>query len=171
MKSQPFFPEYLKGKDIWLLWKLEENAKGKATKIPYNALTGGRGSAADPSTWCSFKEASEKYKAGSYSGLGIGISEADGLVFIDIDHCVDAEHRINEQASEILKPFLGRTYCEISQSGTGIHIVALGSIPGSFKNTKRGVEIYNKDRYMCITGNSILRRILIANSLGKSTGR
>lgn len=155
IKTYNYIPTLFKDSKCWVLWKLESDAKGRQTKVPYSALHDGRASSTDPASWSDLDTAVEKYKSGSFSGLGIVLSESAGLVFIDLDHCILDDGSITETASEILSLFNGKTYCELSQSGTGIHIVALGQIPKSFKNSKADVEMYAKGRYMALTGKAI----------------
>ncbi len=149
------FPETLKNKPIWVLWRLEERDGSKPTKVPYSPNYNGRAKSNDPDTWDTYARAEYKLNQskGYYQGLGIGISQEQGLIFIDIDHCI-SNGRLSEIAEEALSVFSNQ-YAEISQSGSGIHILALGTIPKSFKNSKNGVEIYCDKRFCSLTGNRL----------------
>ena len=48
-------------------------------------------------------------------------------------------------------------FIEVSQSGRGLHILALGEIPKSFKNSQNGVEMYNDRRFVSMTGRTVGR--------------
>lgn len=149
------YPESLKALPIWTLWRLEPDRKGRQTKIPYSPHYDGRASSTNPKTWGTFDEAVRKNESrpGYYNGIALIISKDYDLVFIDIDHCVDADGVLNETASDIVGSF-GEQYMEFSQSGTGIHIIARGSIPKSFKNSQNGVEMYGDKRFVALTGNA-----------------
>ena len=151
-KHDPFFPNTLQALDNWVVWK-RETRDGKATKIPYSR-TGHKAASNNIQTWCSFAEITEYYsrKKDIYNGLGFMIS--DGIVFVDVDHCISYDGAIDERGKDILAAF-PESYAEISQSGRGIHIFTRGEIPKSFNNRKTGVEMYNFGRFCAITGNAI----------------
>ena len=158
MKNKTYYPETLKTLPIWILWRLESDPKGRATKVPYSAQYNGRASSTNPASWGTFNQAAYKYKSRPeyYSGIAIVISKDYGLVFIDIDHCVDEDGVFTDTAVDIINSF-GPQYIEYSQSGTGIHIITKGTIPKSFKNSGRGVEMYNDKRFCALTGNVLLK--------------
>lgn len=153
-----YYPETLKDLPIWALWRLEADQKDRQTKVPYSPHYDGRASSTNPKTWGTFDQAVNKYRSrpGYYNGISLIISKDYGLVFIDIDHCVDEDGVLNETASDIIGSF-GSQFMEFSQSGTGIHIIAKGTIPKSFKNTKNGVEMYADKRFCALTGNVLFK--------------
>jgi len=65
-----------------------------------------------------------------------------------LDDCRNSETgELEEWAEKIVEAFGG--YAEISQSGTGVHIIVKGKAP----NKKRGkVEAYSSERYFAMTG-------------------
>src|SRR5947209_12378650 len=71
------------------------------------------------------------------------------LVFLDLDHCVskDTGEIIDPQEAAIVKSL--NSYTEISPSGTGVHVLAYGSLPG--KNFHTAIEMYATDRFATIT--------------------
>ena len=154
MRNDRYYPETLKDLPIWTLWRLEQDPKGRQTKIPYSPHYNGKASSTDPATWGTFDQAVKKYdsRPNYYNGIAIVISKDYGLVFIDIDHCVDQDGVFSEAAIDIIESF-GPQYIEYSQSGTGIHIIAKGTIPKSFKNSRNGIEMYNNARFCSLTGN------------------
>lgn len=154
--NQLYFPNNLKELPVWILWKLEPDEKGRLTKVPYSANYNGKASSTDSSTWTSFEKAIAKYETqrDEYNGVGIVVSEKYRIVFIDIDHCIH-DGTLDSRANDILGAFNGITFAEYSQSGTGIHILALGEAPRSFKNSTLNVEMYVNSRFCAMTGNAV----------------
>lgn len=144
-----FIPEALKKLNNWCLWKLETR-EGRTTKVPYSR-TGHKASSTNIKTWSPFETIMDYYsmKKNLYNGLGFMI--ADGLVFIDCDHCRNYDGSLDERGKDVLSAF-PESYAEISQSGQGIHILTRGSIPKCFNNRKYGVEMYNFGRFVALTG-------------------
>ena len=145
-------PYALRDKPIFVGWKFEYFDKNgaplqKPAKMPYNAKTGGRAMPNNESTWSDFDtvlKGVEKYKL---DGVGVMFGKAH-LVGIDIDHCIDENGKISDMAKDIIETV--NSYTEISPSGTGIHILAYGSIPESRKLPH--IEVYDKTRYITLTG-------------------
>lgn len=156
MKNNKYYPESLKKLPIWALWRLEPDEKGRDTKVPYSPHYNGRASSVNPKTWGTFYQADKKFESrpGYYNGLALVISKEYKLIFIDIDHCIDEDGTFSETAIDIVEAFEGQ-FVELSQSGTGIHIITMGIIPKSFKNSRNGVEMYADKRFCSLTGNAI----------------
>ena len=150
------YPETLKKLPIWSMWRIEPNEKGKPTKVHYSPHYNGKAKSNTPNTWGTFAKAESKFNANKsfYNGLGVGISLEHGLIFIDLDHCKNEDGTFSEIAEEALSLFSNQ-YIELSQSGSGIHILTKGKIPKSFKNSKNGVEIYSEKRFCSLTGNRL----------------
>lgn len=153
--TQFFIPEGLKRFDNWVLWRTEEHS-GRLTKVPYSACYNGKASSTNPSTWTDFDSARITYREhiNHYKGIGFVISLDTGVIFIDIDDCIKEDGTLDNRAIDILNT-LGITFCEVSQSGSGLHLFAIGTIPKSFKNPHNGIEMYNCARYCAITGNAL----------------
>ena len=154
------FPESLKCLPIWILWKLELDKNGRSTKVPYSANYDGRASSINENTWSTYKKTVAKYEshASEYDGIGIMISPKYQLIFIDIDHCITSEDgvtKISPVAEDIVNT-ANNQFVELSQSGTGLHILAFGSIEKSFKNSKNGVEMYREKRFVAMTGKAVV---------------
>lgn len=151
-----FFPDSLTKLPIWILWRLEPDKSGRITKVPYSGRYDGRASSTDPLTWTTFDRVVDKLQKNRafYKGIGVGVRKSDRLIFIDVDHCVDENGDLSEIAQDIVNHLPGQ-FMEISQSGSGLHIFALGEIPRNFKNSKNGVEMYADKRFCSMTGNSI----------------
>lgn len=140
-----YVPETMKHYRSWVLWKLED---GK--KIPYSALYDGLASSTNPKTWSSYESAVTKLQHTDCNGLGFVFEEDSGLVFIDLDNCVNECGDLSGFAEDIIKLFPD-TYIEYSQSETGLHIVCKGIIPRAYKSAE--IELYSSGRYMAFTGN------------------
>jgi putative DNA primase/helicase len=140
-------PEELRQRRQWVVWKLEER-DGKPTKVPYIAGGSGKASSTDSLTWRSFEEAVQALKTGRYNGIGFVFSSGDPFAGVDLDDCRDPETgELEEWAAKIVEAF--GSYAEVSQSGTGVHIIVMGKAP----NKKRGkVEAYSSERYFTMTG-------------------
>lgn len=150
------FPDSLIRRPIWILWKLEPDQKGRLTKVPYSGKYNGRASSSNSNTWATFDCVMRKLErtGDEYDGVGICIHKSDRLIFIDVDHAINEEGHINEIGTDIINHMAGQ-FVEISQSGSGLHILTLGEIPKSFKNSKNGVEMYNEKRFVAMTGKAL----------------
>lgn len=158
MLSFEQFPEELKQIPHWILWRKEiRQGEKKPTKVPYSAVYNGKAKSTEPKSWTTFEKALQALNNNpeQFSGLGFVFSEDDPFVFIDCDNCVNAEGELTETASEILDAFSG-CYAELSQSGSGIHVIVKGNIPRGFNNRETGVEMYGKEKFCALTGNVFL---------------
>lgn len=86
---------------------------------------------------------------------GFVFTEQDSYIVIDIDHALQADGTWSQLAYTVLAMFPG-AYVEVSYSGDGLHIIAQGIMPEGFKhkNSALGLEIYDRARYIAITGTS-----------------
>src|SRR6266849_5518182 len=133
----------------FVIWKREVRA-GKPTKLPYIATAADQlASVIDSSTWRGITDAIAAAEDGKADGIGV-VLNGDGLVGIDIDHCVDPfTGEPNDDARAIIASL--NSYCEISPSGTGIRILVYGVLPPG-RRKKGPVEVYDSGRYMTLTG-------------------
>ena len=127
----------------WVNWGYK-TAAGKATKVPFGSTT-------DPTTWKKF--------------CYLNITQPVGIVFtpdklllgVDIDHClIPGTTTIDHEQKETIAQFLieANTYCEISPSGTGLHILLKLSDPLTLtSNRKSPFEAYTQGRYFTVTTN------------------
>jgi hypothetical protein len=162
--SVPIFeniPHELRKIQRWVNWKAEGPAGEKPRKVPYAPGTiGRRASATDPTTWGTCDQAFDAYETGyllddSLSGIGI-VLNGDGLVGVDIDHCV-FDGKPSEESMALLDS-LGAGYIEISPSGTGLRALGYGEQLSAGVNGSRGglkAEFYSTGRYLTITGSTI----------------
>lgn len=145
-------PTQLKAWDQWILWKSEVR-EGKPTKIPCDA--GGRpASVTDPAAWHTYDDALLILQGSpALAGLGFCFTPDDPFIGIDLDGCFPNP---SPAAQEILTQF--ETYQEISPSGTGVKIFAIGS-RGDFTRMRtaevpgfKQLEVYDRDRFFTVTG-------------------
>jgi putative DNA primase/helicase len=154
--SLPFhqIPDSLRALPQWVCWRrIDRN--GKATKQPLNARTGHPASSTDSKTWSTFDEA---VKASvQFDGIGFCFAADGGITGIDLDKCRTTDGTVEEWATDILEEL--DSYSEVSPSGTGLHIIILGTLPDDVRNRigyrNGAVEMYSTGRYFCMTGNTI----------------
>jgi putative DNA primase/helicase len=129
---------------VWRYVQVEDELK----KPPFDPRTGKRASVANPKSWGSFAEARRAYATGRFAGIGIVLTQALGIVGIDIDHCIQ-EGQPSHEAKQMVSA-LG-SYTETSPSGTGIRILLAGTLPGPYR--RRGtIEMYEDRRFLTLTG-------------------
>lgn len=139
-----------KKEKIWVNYRFKQLPDGKQTKIPYDANTNRMASTTDPETWADYENAIQASER-----IGIIFSPLKKLTGIDIDHCVNKETKeIEHPDKEVIENFIqeANTYCEISPSGTGIHLYIATTEPLILEaNRKTPFEIYNSGRYFTVT--------------------
>src|SRR5579864_8403707 len=139
-------PMELKMYAQWVCWKFSE---GK--KLPVTPWTGELANTADPDTWSSFSNAVWHSETDSVDGVGFVWCSDDPYVAIDLDKCRDATTGAIEPWARAIIKEMG-SYAEVSQSGTGIHVIVKGRMNGERHKVGR-VEIYQDRRYFIMTGN------------------
>jgi putative DNA primase/helicase len=150
MKMMNFnnMPQELQRYVQWVNWKLVKR-NNKDTKVPYSPKTRLKASVSDPLTWGSFKEAVQQLNNG-FNGIGFVLTENDPFVGIDLDEFRDPKTgEVQQQALDIIASL--DSYCELSPSGDGFHIWLKGNLPQG-KNRNGHFEIYDRNRYLTITG-------------------
>ncbi len=171
--SQSLIPQVLRDKPNWTVFELTWNdKKGKYDKMP--ALWKKRAKCDDPATcmtWdnmlyvCSVKtkgwnpDCDEQVVDGVKKSFApaFALSVDDGLFCIDLDHIYDDYGQCDPIAAVLLDKFKN-TYCEQSKSGDGAHIFGLGqtalngNVTIEVENEQLDIEVYSKDRFICMTG-------------------
>src|SRR5829696_255852 len=145
-------PGELKTYHAWVLWKLAR-VGDDWTKHPYGVGTGRKVSSTDSRTWSSFEEVLAAYEAGGYDGIGFVLSTGNPYCGVDLDGAVDQETgEVTVWAQTVIEGLDG--YTELSPSGTGIHNIVRGELPGS-GNRKGPLEMYDKKRFFTVTGHRL----------------
>jgi putative DNA primase/helicase len=139
----------LKEQRRWVVWRLE-TVNGKLTKVPYQP-NGRKAKANDAATWHTHAECAAV--ASQYSGVGVVLG--DGVWGVDIDGCCDAvTGKFTPESREIVIAL--DSYGEYSPSGTGCHVLGVGTLPGpGLKKPYPGckaVEVKSEGFYFTFTG-------------------
>lgn len=149
-------PHELRVHARFLLWRAEGPGGSKLKKVPYiSTMQDSHGSSTDPNTWSTFDQTVAAHEEGGYTGIGFVLNN-DGLVGIDIDHCV-REGVVDVAALELMNK-LGVRYFELSPSGTGLRGFGYGDIlDKGTSGTYNGlhVELYSNVRFLTVTGLAI----------------
>lgn len=139
-RARPRVPAELAERDRWV--------RRSPAKVPLT-VSGAAASSTNPATWSSLADA----KA-STAGAGLGfVLAGDGIVCVDLDHCLDQAGEPLEWVRPILD-LLPPTWVEVGPSGDGLHIWGTADFVGGRRRPYRGhtAEVYADGRYMSITG-------------------
>lgn len=114
-------PAAMQAAERWVGWAPEKRGE-KMTKVPKCVFAPGRNaSSTDPSTWAMFSAANAALATGRVHGVGFVLG--DGWAGVDLDNCIDFDTgEIKAWAMEILAPFKGIAYAEMSPSRRGIKL-------------------------------------------------
>lgn len=139
----------------WCFYRLEQRGTAKKkTKVPYCPHKPKRfAKTNDPQTWGTIEDALIACRDHGGDGISFMLQKADGLVFVDLDHCINQE---TGELSELAQFWVDRfdSYTEVSQSGTGLHIIARAKMASDgFKDDRLGVEVYSHARQICMNPN------------------
>lgn len=156
-------PADLKAYEGWVLWAYTF-VSGKWTKPLLQVYASKRrnASSTDPSTWSPFRYAKAVYEAcydrpDGYDGVGYVLGGDDGVVLVDLDHCVE-NGVIRDWALNVVRTL--DSYTEWSPSHNGIHILTRGALPAGHrtrppKGSPYHMEVYSRGRYTTITGHRL----------------
>jgi Protein of unknown function (DUF3987) len=161
----PQFPQKLKDKPNWVLWKLA-SVNGKVTKVPYKLDFKNAAASTRPEDWSDYKSVAEKIisEGGITVKQGIGrvVQKGEHIIGIDLDGCRNIETgEISRWAMDIIHSV--GSYTEITPSQTGARIWLTGDAPKGFDKVynldpavgyggKVKIEIYSESRYFTVTG-------------------
>ena len=150
-------PPGMRDRPQWVVWKYELDAnKSKPwTKVPYSPRNSCKASHSNPSTWGTFDEALALYQGGGNDGIGYVFSGNDPYCGIDLDNC---RNPVDGAIVAEKRRYADRmaSYTEVSPSGTGLHIIIEGRLPGGGrKDSKQDIEVYDRHRYFCFTGHGL----------------
>lgn len=143
----------LKKQRRWVVWRLE-TVHTKETKVPYQP-NGRHASTDKPETWRTYAECAAVVS--QYSGVGVVLGTVDGVSVwgVDLDACCDAATGDFTPESRKIVIELD-SYGEYSPSGTGCHVLGLGTLPGNGVKQKlpgcKAAEVYAGGRYFTFTG-------------------
>lgn len=144
-------PVALKEHEAWVCWEYAHEG-GYWKKKPINPETGYAADPTDPETWSSFDAAMTRYTdSDRFDGIGFGFTDSGPFVGIDLDDCRDpGTGEVAPWGKEIVARF--GVYAEVSPSGTGIHLIAVGELPAETGVNTERVELYDSGHYFTVTG-------------------
>jgi primase-polymerase (primpol)-like protein len=129
-------------------WKRTKDGGRKLDKPPVDPVTGHPWDIHDPAHWRAVDDALA-LAAEHGRGVGLVLDGSDGLVGVDIDHCVDDDGALTAEAAALVADFA--SYAELSPSGHGVRIFCVAVLPDD--GHKRGeLELYQRGRYLTVTG-------------------
>lgn len=146
-------PEELKKLNRWVCCS-------EGSKIPMKAWVNETASVSDHYSWSDYETAATAVKNHEYDYIGYVFHKNDGYVGIDIDGGV-SDNGLTPDAYDIVSRC--KSYCEISKSGRGLHIILKATLPFYGRNNRRGIEIYNHNRFFILTGRVTSYRDIISN--------
>lgn len=150
-------PQALKDRTQWVAWRAEQRG-GKWTKVPINPQTGERADSTDPATWGTFVAALAHADKHKLPGIGYVFSADDPYTGIDLDKCTS--NTVDAGLTVVAQTIIGEidSYAEETPSGTGIHIICEATVPQGKgrKNTKHGIEVYDRARFFTMTGHTLV---------------
>lgn len=150
ISENPAFPTELRSRRQWICFDVwAESGKSKMSKLPRNPETGGMASSSDPSTWTTYETALTAVKGGRHTALGFVLTEDTGLAILDLENCVDGGE-IAEWAAREVQTL--DSFTEVSVSGTGLHVLAWGSIPSNLNRQSVQAELWDRDKMFALTG-------------------
>lgn len=150
-------PALLRQEHRWVCWKagpLKKN--GKFAKFPSDPSTAHRINGRDPANWRPWTEVLDAYDRGTADGVGFALSDQHPVIVddtplyvtvIDLDQC-----GATMDEWQVLWRELGQPFVEMSPSGNGLHMWALGRSPLRGGNAREGRELYSGGRFMTVTG-------------------
>ncbi|MFI8084375.1 bifunctional DNA primase/polymerase [Kitasatospora sp. NPDC086009] len=140
-EAMPTLPDELTTSPRWI--------RHSSTKVPLTAA-GMAASSTDPKMWSTYTDA-----AASRAGVGLGfVLNGDGVVCIDLDHCIRPDGSLEPWAAAIVAD-AGTTYVEVSPSGDGLHIWGRADVRQGRRIRRpdgTAVEVYGTGRYITVTG-------------------
>lgn len=164
MSGVPFYPDALTvglaaiaQRALFCTWRLVSDPANpeKPKKIPYirggNRLTGAFDDPALPSKLMPLAEAIHAAANHAHDGVGLVFTPGCNVVGLDVDHCVvGGRFTGTTEQQQAFKGFEPYAFIELSQSGTGLHAIALGD---AATNKMNGVlEVFGNKNFLALTG-------------------
>lgn len=154
-------PKELQDCPQWILFKkvprASRHGETRISKIPISAVTLSAKDWNTKGNWTSFEKALSVLVNSKADGLAFVLSNNDPFICIDLDHCLD-EDSLSLPSKAIIEIFTG-SYMELSQSKQGVHIFCKGEVPGNLNSQLNGVEIYQENHCIAMTGDADSRRL------------
>ena len=136
----------------WLWFKkirrVDLKGKEKILKLPMSPITLKSSDWNNKENWADFETAVNNVESSGSDGLSFVLSIDDPFL------CIDLDNVSRDMREKFCRDFQD-TYIETSQSGKGLHIFAKGGIDKNFNNQVEKVEMYQNNRCIAMTGNSV----------------
>lgn len=152
-------PARLRTLTIWLVWRFESAARAgdKPLKVPYYAGSGKRrsgiqGAPDDLAQLVTFDQALDALRSERWTGIGLAHVPGCGLNSWDFDNVIDDTGSLPPALELVLRD--ADTYVEVSPSGRGVRMIALGNLP-SIKRIHPGghnIECFGESGFVTVTG-------------------
>ena len=171
-------PAELRALKKFVVWRYHfAEQRQRWTKPPYNPVSGRNARTNDVRDWTNFDYALNvaMNPENGWDGVGYVLTHDDPYMGLDLDHCiewVDGQPMLSQFARDVIE-ITKWSYTEISPSGTGIRIFCRGlwapdDLPadkfltgGGRKNSELGLEVYDRGRYLTLTGAAIFQDVAI----------
>ena len=119
-------------------------------KIPCNPVSRTYAKINDPKSWGTFLEAVHVINSSKqFDSVGFVLTAQDPYTIIDLDHAVEKPSNVQTAILDALS----FSYIEKSVSEDGYHIIVKARAVAGRR--KQNVEVYNYNRYVILTGNTI----------------
>ena len=94
--------------------------------------------------------------AHEFDAIGFRIAETDPYIVWRLKKCCDKKTgKINNNVKYILDRL--KTYTEYSRNGKGLNVIVKGNIgPLGRKNKRENIEVFERDKFLIITGNRVV---------------
>lgn len=145
-------PAELRRLPQWVACELLPQPDGSTKKIPYIPGTNRKAASTDPTTWRSYTEA-HQFKRRARWLPAFTFTVSDHYTAIDLDHCRNRETGVIAPWAQAIIDRFPNAYIEISQGGAGLHLIVIGTKPDGAGCKKNGIEVYDRDRFLVMTGN------------------
>jgi Uncharacterized conserved protein len=151
-KYKQNIPMELREYKQWLWFKktrkMDLKGREKTLKIPVSPITLKSSDQNNKENWADFETAVDNIEGSGSDGLSFVLSKDDPFLYIDLDN-------VSHDMREMFCRDFHDTYIETSQSGKGLHIFTKGKIAYYFNNQIEKVEMYQNNRCIAMTGNSV----------------
>lgn len=164
------FPKEMQQAKRWCAWFYHEsqtNSLHQRAKLPHDLnshLLKAMASSTNSATWGTYAQANaadrfaenhpERAKVMNYGGAGFMMG--DGWCFLDLDNIpneIDDYSPLENGFARQILDLLDNTYCEISQSGLGLHFIfRVNSSVHQFTTKEHDHELYTSGRLAALTG-------------------
>lgn len=160
-------PKELQDYPQWIVFKkvprTSRHGETRISKIPISAVTLSAKDWNTKGNWTSFEKALSVLVNSKVDGLAFVLSSGDPFACIDLDRCIE-NNSLSLPAKAIIDTFTD-SYMELSQSKEGIHIFCKGRVPNNLNSQINGVEIYQENHCIAMTGDVDSRHLKGSKSL------